>query len=153
MYTFEKTDTKQQLLEVNQGDVGNGSVDTWKEAFDQGQVVANEQWTYKFLGHHQQGQLENNLTHQCLQVNGTSGAIDQWPCTEQDNHLWQIVRRPDGEIALRIDLPTVPGWDAGTYYLATTVASADATNGTALTLVNDISDERTQWIADRQDGN
>jgi Ricin-type beta-trefoil lectin domain-like len=149
VYAFEKIPTT-QLLEVNGAvtDYG-GTVDTWQRTLgSDNKIVPNELWTYE-LTRTGYGQIVNNSSGKCLEVNATSGKIDQWQCVDgAGNELWKLVPSAGGGTALQIDLTGAAygQWPAGTYYLASTVDSASVTDGTAVTLANTPSD-RTAWDA------
>ncbi len=155
-YTFAKTDAaNSQLIEVNGASTAPGArVDTWRRTVRDGDVQGNQTWIYQQEGVSGADLLRNLQTHQCLEVNGTNKTIDQWPC-DQDapNHLWTLVKRPSGGTALQITLDHtyrnyVP---AGTYYLSTDSHSSTVDDGASLTLMTDVTDERTAWEAVRQD--
>ena len=95
------------------------------------------------------GEIVNNNSGKCLEVNATNGTIDQWQCVDgAGNELWKLVPNAGGGTALQIDLTGAAygQWHIGTYYLASTVDPASVTDGTALTLANTQSD-RTAWDA------
>jgi hypothetical protein len=149
VYAFEKTPTT-QLLEVNGAVTDNGgTVDTWQRILgSDNKIVPNELWTYESTrtGY---GEIVNNNSGKCLEVNATNGTIDQWQCVDgSGNESWKLVPNAGGGTALQIDLTGAAygHWHVGTYYVASTVDPASVTDGTALTLANTQSD-RTAWDA------
>lgn len=149
VYAFEKIPTT-QLLEVNGAVTDNGgTVDTWQRTLGtDNKIVPNELWTYE-LTRTGYGQIVNNNSGKCLEVNATNGKIDQWQCVGgASNELWRLVPNAGGGTALQIDLTGAAYGQrsAGTYYLASTVDSASVTDGTAVTLAT-IQSDRTAWDA------
>ncbi|CCH77484.1 exported hypothetical protein [Nostocoides japonicum T1-X7] len=142
-YTFVKTGTVDQLLEVNGAATYDGArVDTWEK--QGGTVGDNQVWAFQRNAiDGAAGTLMNRATGKCLEVNGTDGTIDQWPCTTQENTMWTMVPNGDGGTALQVtfSIPFGP-WQPGTYYLSTTRDTTE--NGDRLTLATSKS-ARTSW--------
>ena len=88
----------------------------------------------------------------CLQINGTDGKIDQWFCQPGSaNHHWTLIDRPTSGTALQVVLTVQTGpWQPGTYYLATADGSSNVTDGSPLTLMTDLVDDRTSWDIQQQ---
>lgn len=83
-----------QLLEVNNNStVDGGVVDTWQPATSGNATQANEVWVYQpSSANPGYGQLVNQNSDLCLEVNGNSGALDQWSyATGATNQLWTEV--------------------------------------------------------------
>jgi hypothetical protein len=143
-YNFQKTDAavKQSLQSTTPGNTDDGAaVSTGRRTTDStGTVQANQRWTYHETGGTGTGTLANADSGKCLEINGTSGTLDQWTCQGGDNQLWKIVPNQDGS---RLQVTT--SW-SGTKYLATTVDPEDVKDGTTLTLA-DTTDNRTTWNA------
>jgi hypothetical protein len=82
------------LLEVNGS---NGGTDLWQQAGSGSSLAANEQWAYAADGTTGYGYLINDHTGNCLEVNGTTGAVDTWACVPgANNELWREVPNPNG---------------------------------------------------------
>ena len=93
-YTFQTTAVSSALmLEDNGGSTEAGHwVDIWQPIHDSNGLQTNYQWSYEYDADKNAGQLRNQDSGLCLEVNGTNGRIDQWPCdADSDNHLWKIV--------------------------------------------------------------
>jgi Ricin-type beta-trefoil lectin domain-like len=84
-----------QEVEVNQSDqpsANGGVVDTWQQVAAGSRPVSNELWAYvpdtEAVGY---GQLVSQSSGKCLEVNGTTGVVDQWTCVpEAANELWHV---------------------------------------------------------------
>ena len=84
-----------QEVEVNQSDnpsVNGGVVDTWQQVAAGRRPVSNELWAYvpdsESVGY---GELVSQSSGKCLEVNGTTGVVDQWDCVpEAANELWHV---------------------------------------------------------------
>ncbi len=148
-YTFQTTAVSSALmLEDNGGSTEAGHwVDIWQPIHDSNGLQTNYQWSYEYDADKNAGQLRNQDSGLCLEVNGTNGRIDQWPCdADSDNHLWKIVPVDGaGDVALKIVLDKKTGiWPPGTYYLALP-DYVTATNGTGVQLSQDITDSTVRW--------
>jgi hypothetical protein len=140
--------TGPQLLEVNNNSANNGgTVDTWSQTTSDGSIANNETWNFATFGGGTTGQLVNTASKKCLEVNGTTGVIDQWTCTAgASNQIWQQSDSASGTSTLKVTLKGSPGRSDGDYYLATTKQTSDVTSGDALTLQPVASaDSRSSW--------
>jgi hypothetical protein len=145
VWTFAKDGASSpQLLEVNDNSTADGgTVDTWQQVTSNGNVQGNEAWVYQpSTTNPAYGELVNQNSGLCLELNGTSGVVDQWQCENgATNELWQEVTNPTGGDSLQ-NL-------ASGQYLATTSANGAAVssgNGNALTLQSAQS-AYTAWTA------
>jgi hypothetical protein len=134
--------TGTQLVEVNGNSTANGAtVDTWQQTMAGTSIQNNEVWTYQPASDSSgYGQLVSPASGKCLEINGTTGAVDQWTCvTGAPNELWRAVPNAPGGTALQ---------ERSTgQYLATTTTNdtpSSWSNGTALTMRGDQS-LRTSW--------
>jgi hypothetical protein len=84
-----------QEVEVNQSDqpsANGGVVDTWRQVAAGSRPVSNELWAYvpdtEAVGY---GELVSQSSGKCLEVNGSTGVVDQWTCVpEAANELWHV---------------------------------------------------------------
>jgi hypothetical protein len=131
-YVFTKYPASDGLvLEVNGS---NGGTDIWQQAGSGSSTQANEVWTFE-----QQpsgyGWLVNDANQQCLEVNGTTGAVDTWPCVDgAPNELWLVQdNTPDpanGQDALGVNLQV----ESSGENLGTNSADQALSNGAALAM-------------------
>ena len=148
---FRKVGTRFPAVLQSVGAGGNGDgVDLGQQDVSNGPTFsASQLWTYQFMSQKQAGYLINKDTGLCLEVNGTDGSIDQWPCESPSaNHLWYIANGPGADSVLLITLTSQTGtWAPGTYYLATAGSLDDVAVGATLTLEPTTSSRSTAWTA------
>ncbi len=131
-----------QLLEVNGYSTADGGiVDTWQQVGSAGSVQGNELWVYQpDASNPGYGQLVSRASGKCLEVNGTTGAVDQWDCvTAAANELWRAVPNTPGGSALQV-------LSSGEYLATATGNTAPASwgNGTSLTM-DTAQSPQTSW--------
>jgi hypothetical protein len=141
-WSFMKAPTSYGLdLELNLTD---GGVDIWQQVMSGSNVQANEVWNYEPIGNGY-GQLVNDISGNCLEVNGSTGAVDTWACVPgAENELWKLV-------------PNTTGSDGGTAlqvmysgeYLALNVSDPTFSDGAALDMQASMSNF-TSWAATEQ---
>lgn len=140
-WTFAKNGSAgTQLLEVNNNALTDGGkADTWQPVSTGTATQANEVWSYQpSSGNPGYGELVNQNSGRCLEVNGTSGGVDQWSCQDSaGNELWTEVANPTGGYSLKVR--------SSGQYLAATGAGAYS-NGTVLAM-QATQDTSTAWIA------
>ena len=120
------------LLEVNGS---NGGTDLWQQAGSGSSLAANEQWAYAADGTTGYGYLINDSTGNCLEVNGTTGAVDTWACVPgANNELWREVPNPDGPNGAKNALQVE--FSGGYLALA---SAANQGNGAPLTMASSLN--------------
>jgi hypothetical protein len=132
--------TGKYLLEVNGANTADGaSVDTWTktpDAADPSKVAAHQLWTFKaHPGWPGLGELINVQSGKCLEINGTTNRVDQWPCAMDSlNHMWRVIGGLDGTVRI------VSGTDD-----ALSTGLSGANNGTRVILQKPTSAIGTTW--------
>ena len=110
VWTFAKDGAAgTQLLEVNNNSTSDGgAVDTWQPVSDGNATQANEAWVFEpsapgATAQAGYGWLVNQNSGLCLEVNASTGAVDQWQCVQgAANELWQEVANPAGGDSLQV---------------------------------------------------
>jgi hypothetical protein len=149
LWSFAKSGASgTQLLEVNNNSTADGGVvDTWQQVMSRNATQANEVWVYQpSSANPGYGQLVNQNSGLCLEVNGASGAVDQWGCvTGADNELWQEVTNPSGGDSLQV-------LSSGQYLGTTSANGAPVSSGDGNQLVMQSSQSAyTAWSANAND--
>lgn len=100
LWTIAAVSDRNQLLEVNASTSGNGAVvDTWETTMSGTSVQANETWkAVADPNNPGWSQMINEATGKCLEVNGSTRAIDQWDCVSgAANELWTTIFTNHGQ--------------------------------------------------------
>jgi hypothetical protein len=120
-------------LQVNGASTDNGGAVALWDSIDQ----ENYTWMWMPEGDGW-GELINVNSRKCLELNSTTGQVDQWDCSGGANELWTPVWNPAGGSTLELQ--------STSQYLGTDVDPGNAVNGTTLTLSSNL-DDRTSWAA------
>jgi hypothetical protein len=128
-----------QLLEVHGNSAVDGAVvDTWQKTIADGSLQSNELWRYaptSATGRY--GQIVSASSGKCLEVNGSTGAVDQWSCVPgAANELWSITTDASGLTQLRVK--------SSGGYLGSATPVSQAGNGTQVTM-QDSPSTTTAW--------